>query len=127
MREQQGPGAYLPQRRSLVTTTNGVSTHGAFVQTGRAGTSSQQRVVTAKQQHRQQQKQVDEEMVGEEEENDDDIWPTRMPTSTRRYQSMPPAQPVVIRQGNRQYVLHSGLPPIQRASRTSQEQYQQRQ
>ncbi len=117
MKEQQGPGSYLPQRKSLVSTTNGVSIHGTFVQNKRAGTSSQQQ--------RQQQLQVDEEMVDEEEEDDDDMWPTRMPTSVRRYQSLPPEQSVVIRQGNRQYVLHAGPPPKQRASRPSQEQYRQ--
>jgi hypothetical protein len=117
MREQQGPGTNSAQRRSLVSTTNGASTHGAFIQNKRAGTSSQQRS--------QQQVQVDEEMVDEEEENDDDMWPTRMPTSARRYQSLPAEQPVVIRQGNRQYVLHAGPPPKQRASRPSQEQYRQ--
>src|SRR5205823_577280 len=113
MKEQQGPGTYLPQRKSIVPTTNSVSTQGAFVQTRRAGTSSQQ------------QRQVDEEMLDEEEENDEDMWLTRMPTSARRYQSLPPEQPVVIRQGNRQYVLHAGPPPKQRASRQSQEQYRQ--
>ena len=110
MREQQGLGADFPQRSSLVSTTNGTSTHGAFVQTRRVGTLSRQ------------QMEIDEEMVDEEEEDDDDIWPDRMPTSARRYQSLPAEQPVVIRQGNRQYVLHAGPPPKQRASRPSQEQ-----
>jgi hypothetical protein len=113
MKEQQGPGTYLPQRKSLVTATNSASTHGAFVQNRRAGTLSQQQV------------QVDEEMVNDEEEDDEDMWQTRMPTSARRYQSLPPEQPVVIRQGNRQYVLHVGPPPKRRASRPSQEQYRQ--
>jgi hypothetical protein len=108
MREQQGPGAYFPQRSSLVTTAGGVPTREASVQTRRTGTSSQQRAAPAKQQHRQQQIQEDEEMVDEEEEVYDEVWPARMPTSARRYQPLPAAEPVVIRQGNRQYILHSG-------------------
>src|SRR5713226_2828752 len=127
MREQQGPGAYFPQRSSLVTTTDGVSARGAFVQTRRTGMSSHQHAAQAKQQQRQQELLADEEMVDEEEEDDDEMWPTRMPTSARRYQPLPPAQPVVIRQGNRQYVLHSRLPPKQRASKPSPEQFRQRQ
>lgn len=68
--------------------------------------------------------QADEEMMEEEGEDDDSMWPTRMPTSARRYQSLPPAQPVVIRQGNRQYILHPGPPPQQQASRPSQRRRQ---
>jgi hypothetical protein len=117
MKEQQEPGTNFPQRKSLVSTTNGVSTHGAFVQSRRAGTSSQQQ--------RQQQMEIVEELVDDDEEDDNDMWSTRMPTSARRYQSLSPEQPVVIRQGNRQYVLHAGPPPKQRASRPSQEQYRQ--
>ena len=119
MREQQGPGAYFPQRSSLVTTAGGLSARGASVQTRRTGTSPQQ--------HRQQQIQEDEEMVDEEEEVYDEVWPARMPTSARRYQPLPAAEPVVIRQGNRQYILHYGPPPHQRASRQAPEQYRQRQ
>ncbi len=89
--------------------------------------SSHQHAAQAKQQQRQQELLADEEMVDEEEEDDDEMWPTRMPTSARRYQPLPPAQPVVIRQGNRQYVLHSRLPPKQRASKPSPEQFRQRQ
>jgi len=66
-------------------------------------------------------------MLNEEEENDDDVWPARMPTSARRYQFMSPEQPMVIRQGNRQYILHPDPPPKLRASRPSSEQHRQRQ
>jgi len=124
MREQQGPGAYFPRRSSLITTADGVSARGAFVQTRRPETSSQRHAAPAKQQHGQQQVQADEEMVDEEGEDYDAVWPTRMPTSTRRYQPLPAAQPVVIRQGNRQYILHPGPPPQQRASRPSQRRRQ---
>jgi hypothetical protein len=64
-------------------------------------------------------------MVDEEEEVYDEVWPARMPTSARRYQPLPAAEPVVIRQGNRQHILHSGPPPHQRASRQAPEQYRQ--
>src|SRR5712691_9183495 len=90
MREQQGPGAYFPQRKSLLTRTDGVPGQGAFVQIKRSGTSSQQQAASAK----QQQMQSDEEIVDEEEEDYDDIWPTRIPTSARRYNPLPAAQPV---------------------------------
>src|SRR6266566_7306178 len=109
MREQRGPGAYFPQRSSLITTTGDVSA----------------REASARQQHRQQPMQEDEEIVDEEGEDDDDMWPTHMPTSARRYQPLPAAEPVVIRQGNRQYILHSGPPPKQRASRQAPVQYRQ--
>src|SRR5437763_9178115 len=127
MREQRGPGAYFLQRSSLITTAGGLPARGAYVQDRRTGTSSQQRAAPAKQQHRQQQVPEDEEMVDEEEEVYDEVWPARMPTSARRYQPLPAAQPLVIRQGNRQYILHSGPPPKQRASRQEAEQYRQRQ
>src|SRR6266566_342429 len=126
MREQRGPGAYFPQRSSLVTTAGGLSARGAYVQDKRTGTSSQQRAAPAKQQHRQQQIQEDEEMVDEEEEVYDEVWPARMPTSAQRYQPLPAAQPVVIRRGNRQYILHPEPPPQQRASRPSPEQQRRR-
>ncbi len=69
------------------------------------------------------------EEVDEEEEGYDDVWPACMPTSARRYQPQSPSdQPLVIRQGNRQYILHSGPPPVQRASRQSSAgQHRQRQ
>ncbi len=110
MREQRGPGAYFPQRSSLITTTGDVSA----------------REASARQQHRQQPMQEDEEIVDEEEEEDEDLWPAPMPTSARRYQPLSAAQPVVIRHGNRQYILHPGPPPQQRASRQAPEQHQRR-
>ena len=64
-------------------------------------------------------------MVDKEEEVYDEVWPARMPTSARRYQPLPAAQPVVIRRGNRQYILHPEPPPQQRVSRPSPEQYRQ--
>src|SRR5213082_3075230 len=126
MKEQQGPGAYFRQRSSLVTTAGGVAAQDASAQTSRAGTSSRQRSVPANQRHRQQPIQEDEEIVDEEEGDYDDVWPTRLPTSARRYQPLQTAQPVVIRRGNRQYVLHPEPPP-QRASRQAPGQYRQRQ
>jgi len=90
MREQRGPGAYFPQRSSLVTTAGGVPARGASVQARRTATSPHQRVASAKQQHRRQNTQEDEEMVDEEEEVCDEVWPARMPTSARRYQQRSP-------------------------------------
>src|SRR6266700_1533226 len=104
MREQRGPGVYFPQRSSLVSTTGGAPARGASVQARRAGTSPHQQKTPVKQQHRRQHTQEDEEMVDGEEEVYDEVWPARMPTSARRYQPPPAAEPLVIRQGNRQYI-----------------------
>jgi hypothetical protein len=126
MREHQGPGACFPQRGSLVSKAGGVAAREASAQTRRAGTSSQQRAAPANQQHSQQPIQEDKEIVDEEEGDYNDVWPTRLPTSARRYQPLPSAQPIVIQQGNRQYILHPEPPP-QRVSRQAPGQYRQRQ
>lgn len=69
---------------------------------------------------------VDEgETVDEEEEVYDDVWPPRLPNSVVRYQPLEASQPVLIRRGNRQYILHPEPIP-QRASRQAAQQYRQR-
>jgi hypothetical protein len=50
----------------------------------------------------------------EEDEGYDDVWPPRMPTSTRRYTNVPARQHAatqVYTQGNRRIYVHNGLPP----------------
>ena len=44
-------------------------------------------------------------------EEDPDIWPSRMPSSVRRYHPVTQDNPQVIIQGKRRFVLHNGPPP----------------
>ncbi len=62
---------------------------------------------------RQQQTNTDEEMLNEEEY--DDVWPTRLPTSTRRYNVPADQTTWEYMQGNRKYVFHQGPPPVRQA------------
>lgn len=68
---------------------------------------------------------------GEEDEGYDEVWPPRMPTSTRRYTDVPARQsaaPQVYTQGNHRIYVHHGLPPSrQTASQIPPPARQQRQ
>ncbi len=66
------------------------------------------------QQHRQQQTNTDEETLNEEEEYDD-VWPARLPTSTRRYNAPADQTTWEYMQGNRKYIFHQGPPPVRQA------------
>jgi hypothetical protein len=46
--------------------------------------------------------------VSDEDEIEDEIWPPRLPTSVRRYNT---AVPQVIEQGNRRFIIHDRPPP----------------
>ena len=65
----------------------------------------------------QRARQADDDQLTEENEYDD-VWPPRMPTSTRRYSSVPARQHAaqVYTQGNRRIYLHHGLPSEQRTA-----------
>jgi hypothetical protein len=64
-------------------------------------------------QPRQQQTNTDEEMSNEEEY--DDVWPARLPTSTRRYNVPADQTTWEYMQGNRKYIFHQGPPPVRQA------------
>jgi hypothetical protein len=55
-----------------------------------------------------------------EEDDYGDVWPPRMPTIVRRYDSNVPAgqsaAPMVYTQGNRRIYVHDGLPPGRQTS-----------
>lgn len=63
----------------------------------------------------QQQVNTEEDTLNEEEY--DDVWPARLPTSTRRY-NVPTDQPTwEYIQGNRRFIFHQDLPPARQAPR----------
>lgn len=77
------------------------------------------------QQPRQQQTNTDEEMLNEEEY--DDVWPARLPTSTRRYNAPADQTTWEYTQGNRKYIFHQGSPPVRQAPQITSRTQQPRQ
>ncbi len=65
------------------------------------------------QQTRLRQTHTDEETLNEEEY--DDVWPARLPTSTRRYNVPADQTTWEYMQGNRKYVVHQGPPSSREA------------
>ena len=53
----------------------------------------------------------DEEELSNEED-DDEVWPPRLPTSTRRYDIPAEQTTWEYMQGNRRYIFHQGPPPV---------------
>jgi hypothetical protein len=74
----------------------------------------QRRVGQLRNHHSLPAREADDENGIEEDEGYDDVWPPRMPTSTRRYTDVPARQRAaaqVYTQGNRRIYVHNGLPP----------------
>jgi hypothetical protein len=70
----------------------------------------------------QQQVNTEENILDEEEY--DDVWPARLPTSTRRYNVPTDQTTWEYMQGNRRFIFHQGLPlarPAQRQEAYSEE------
>ena len=68
----------------------------------------------------QQQVNTEEDTLNEEEY--DDVWPARLPTSSRRY-SVPTDQTTwEYMQGNRRFIFHQGPPPARQAPAQSSSQ-----
>ena len=61
-----------------------------------------------------------EEMLNEEEY--DDVWPARLPTSTRRYNVPTDQTTWEYMQGNRRFIFHQGPPPARQAPAQSPSQ-----
>jgi hypothetical protein len=62
-----------------------------------------------------QRRTVEDEALNEDEYQD--VWPPRMPTSSRRYQSIPDVTTrngasQIYRQGNKTFVVHDEFPPV---------------
>lgn len=64
---------------------------------------------------RQQLTNTDEDTLNEEEEYDD-VWPARLPTSSRRYNAPADQTTWEYMQGNRKYIFHPGPPPVRQAA-----------
>ena len=66
----------------------------------------------------QQSANAGEHTLNEEEEYDDE-WPSRLPTSTRRYNAPVDQTTWEYMQGNRKYIFHQGPPPVRRATQVT--------
>ena len=63
----------------------------------------------------QQETNADEVTTNEEEEYDD-VWPTRLPTSARRYNAPTDQTTWEYMQGNRKYIFYQGPPPVRQST-----------
>ncbi len=79
----------------------------------RSQLAAEQERLRGQQQARQRQTHTDEETLNEEEY--DDVWPARLPTSTRRYNVPADQTTWEYMQGNRKYIVHQGPPPARKA------------
>src|SRR5579872_4733996 len=101
MHQQHGvPGKFLPKRASLPSKELARLQQGTGFSSGKVNSSSFG-------------------LHQADTEEPADIWPSRMPSSARRYHPTNDHSQVII-QGNRRFVLHTGPPPTQAP------QYQQR-
>lgn len=57
-----------------------------------------------------------DEVTTNEEEEYDDVWPTRLPTSARRYNVPTDQTTWEYMQGNRKYIFHQGPPPVRQST-----------
>ena len=62
-----------------------------------------------------------------EEEEYDDVWPSRLPTSARRYNAPVDQTTWEYMQGNRKYIFHQGPPPVRQATQITPRTQQTRQ